>query len=136
MMRMTRVDPCLTELDAWPADVDLICSAMDAARAPGDRQRRRESRRPHRVIAHLQIHGEHAPVRIYSRDCDPTHFGFIVERPLPLGFRATLEFAAPDGSLMSATCTVQRCRECVPGWFEGALAFFKPIPALRLGASY
>lgn len=134
MMRLTHIDPCLTELDQWPADVDLICSAMDAARTAGDPQRRRAPRRPHRVIARLLVHGESDPVRIYTRDCDATHVGFVTERPLPMGFNATVEFAAPDGSLMSAACTVSRCRECVPGWFEGALKFAKAIPSLRLGA--
>ena len=134
MMRLTHIDPCLTELDAWPTDVDLICSAMDAAKSPGDPQRRHESRRPHRVIARLLIAGEAEPVRIYTRDCDASHVGFVAERPLPMGFNGTVEFAAPDGSLMSAACKVSRCRECVPGWFEGALTFAKPIPTLRLGA--
>lgn len=135
MLRLTRHDPCLTELDQWPADVDLICSAMDAARSPEMLQRRRELRRPHRVIASLQVAGEDAPVRLFSRDCDPMHLGFIAERPLPLGYRGVVEFVSPDGSLMSVQCTIQRSRECVPGWFEGVLTFFKPIPSLRLGVS-
>lgn len=132
-MRMSKIDPFLTDLDEWPPDADLICSAMEAAWRPGDRQRRRESRRPHRVMAQLMVRSEPDPVRIYTRDCDATHLAFIAERPMPLGYACTVEFGAPDGSLMNAACVVQRCRECVPGWFEGVLRFNRPIPSLRLG---
>ena len=133
VMRLTRRDPCLTELDAWPADVDLICSAMDACRSRDDAQRRGTLRRPHRVIARLQVHGEPSPTRIYTRDCDPTHLGFLAESPVSLGLGSTVEFGGPDGSIYSAACAVQRCRECVPGWFEGVVRFNRPIPTLRLG---
>ena len=133
-MRLTHIDPCLAELDAWPADVELICSAMDAVRDRGEPSRRRDLRRPHRVIGRLDVHGQPAPARIYTRDCDPTHLGFLCDVPVSLGWNATVEFAGPDGSLYASACVVQRCRECVPGWYEGVLRFARPIPTLRLAA--
>ena len=130
------IDPCLAELDAWPADVDLICSAMDAVRSREDPQRRGKSRRPHRVLATIQVHGEAAVTRLFTRDCDPTHLGFLTESPVSLGLAGTVEFAGPDGSLYAAACVVQRCRECVPGWYEGVLRFAKPIPTLKLSSTF
>ena len=133
-MRMTPIDPCRTELDAWPADVDLICSAMDAARGVDDRQRRTDARRPHRVIARLQVHGQAAAVRVYTRDCSASHLSFLCETPVSMGQGGTVEFSGPDGSLIASRGVVQRCRECVPGWFEGVVRFGRLIPTLALGS--
>ena len=34
-----------------------------------------------------------------------------------------LELPCPDGNLISIACTLLRCREAAPGWFEGAVCF-------------
>ena len=132
MLRITPYDNRFSEIDEWPADVDLILSALEAA-DPRSGHQRKSRRRRFRVIGRLSLFVsplDEGPVRIFTRDADDRHLGFLTESPLPLGFGGTVEFVAPEGQILSAGCMVYRCRECVPGWFEGVLNFNRKQPAL------
>ena len=124
------------DLDQWPADVDLISSAMEAARPEEAAINRRVARRRRiRVIGRVTLFcgGEAGPVTIYSRDCDARHMGFLTQTQLPLGYGGTLDLVGPNGQPLSIGCMVYRCRECVPGWFDGVLNFNRPQPVLKFG---
>lgn len=123
------------DLDAWPAEVDLIISALEAgsslsgAAATGERRVR--SRKSHRVTAHLRLFrdGQGAmPWVLYTRDVTPRGIGFVTRNRLPLGYGGTVALTAPDGSEFGAGCIILRCRETAGGWFEGALTFNRPQP--------
>jgi hypothetical protein len=132
MLRITPYDHRFSDLDEWPADVDLILSALEAA-DPRVGHARQSRRRRMRVIARLSLFVsplDEGPIRLYTRDADDRHLGFITESPLPLGFGGTVELVAPGGELVSIGCLVYRCRECVPGWFEGVLNFNRSQPSL------
>lgn len=132
MLRITPYDDRFSELDEWPADVDLILSALEAA-DPKVGHTRQSRRRRMRVIARLSLFVaplDEKPVRLFTRDADDRHLGFLSESPVPLGFGGTVELVAPEGQLLSVGCMVYRCRECVPGWFEGMLNFNRKQPAL------
>jgi hypothetical protein len=90
MLRITPYDHSFSDLDQWPADVDLICSAMAAAVPEGLHNQRQVRRRRIRLIARLSLFcgTDSAPVTLYSRDCDARHLGFITESPLPLATAA------------------------------------------------
>lgn len=113
-----------TTTSAFPAEVEMILSAMDAARYRG-RDRRHLTRLPYRAVGALRLFSEPdaPPVVIYARDVDPRGLGFITKKRLPLGYGGTLSLPDPDGRLLSIGCSIYRCREAVPGWFEGALYF-------------
>lgn len=132
-MRITQEDPLLYELDEWPRDVDLILSALHAA-GRDNSDRRQETRRHYRVIAQLSLFCSNSepPTRLYVRDCTARHLGFIAPRPIPLGFGGTVELAQPNGVRTAIGCVVHRCRECVPGWYEGALHFNRVQNDLKL----
>ena len=58
---------------AWPAEVELILSAMDAA-GPASRDRRLLARLPYRVRAELELYSadpDDPPIVLYTRDVDP-----------------------------------------------------------------
>lgn len=130
-MRITS-DPYALDLDQWPRDVDLIISALHAAGSQS-MGRRLQPRRRHRVIAWLSLfcNTDQRPNQLYVRDCTAHHLGFITAQPVPLGYGGNVEFLGPDQQPLSIACVVHRCRECVPGWYEGALRFNRSQPDLR-----
>lgn len=128
---------------AWPGQVELILSALETGlhRAGGpagsiaapDEERRLARRTPYRVRAWLRLFsdGRDAPPRpLFTRDVGARGLGFITPQRLPLGYGGLVELAAPDGRAASVHCTLVRCRQAAPGWFEGCLAFNREQPDL------
>ena len=130
-----------------PPQVELILSAIEAgqfaaapagepAGPPAQGERRRTRRAPYRVRAHLRLFsdqpGENARV-IYTRDVHPRGLGFITSHRLPLGHGGVVELPTPAGKIVSIPCTLLRCREAAPGWFEGSVYFNRDQPHLVPG---
>lgn len=120
---------------AWPAEVDLILSAMEAARSvsPGagtSFDRRDTTRQPYRTRAQLKLYADPAdapPAILYTRDADHRGIGFITPTLLPLGYGGWVTLQSPAGETVRVECTVYRCRRTVQGWFEGALSFHREV---------
>jgi hypothetical protein len=116
---------------AWPAEVDLILSAMDSGRhrsadVAAGIERRAWARLPFRVKGRLRLFSDAphvAPRAIYTRDAHARGLGFITPHRLPLGYGGFVEFTGPDGRPRRIQCTLHRCRETAPGWFEGSVHF-------------
>jgi hypothetical protein len=112
--------------DHWPAEVDLIISALEAAGDPHD-NRRVHPRMPYRVMADLRLFSDPkgiAPWRLYTRDVSVRGLGFITPHRLPLGYGGTVQLPTPKtGRVTAVAGTLFRCREVAGGWFEGALYF-------------
>ena len=49
--------------------------------------------------------------------------GFITRHRLPLGYGGRVQVLGPRGEPITIQCTLYRCREAAPGWYEGALYF-------------
>lgn len=112
--------------EAWPAEVDLVISALDAGQNASPFNRRTSSRCEYRVKARLTLFADSEgtePWCLYTRDVDPGGVGFITRHRLPLGYGGRIEFLSPNGEVLTATCTLLRCRPAAPGWYEGALYF-------------
>jgi hypothetical protein len=117
----------------WPPEVDLILSAMEAARdaasqrAGGeDADQRVQGRLPYRVRAELTLFSDPPaaePWILYTRDADQRGIGFITPHRLPLGYGGWIDLLGPSGRKMRIPCTLFRCRQAVQGWYEGALYF-------------
>ncbi len=126
--------PAESEDAAWPAQVEMILSAMESGRAAADGDDRRAlARVPYRVLGKLRLFSDapHSPPRvIYTRDAHTRGLGFITSDRLPLGYGGFVEFRAPDGRLRRIQCTLHRCRETVPGWYEGSVCFNREQPEL------
>ena len=56
--------------------------------------------------------------------------GFITPHRLPLGYGGFVEFPGPDERPRRLQCTLQRCREIAPGWYEAAVCFNREQPEL------
>ena len=120
--------------DKWPPMADLILSAMESGRhGVTARDRRAQPRLPHRVKGRLRLFSDPPngqPRVIYTRDVSPRTLGFITPHRLPLGYGGFVEFQAPDGRPRRIQCTLHRCREAAPGWFEGAVCFNREQPEM------
>lgn len=118
----------------WPAMAELILSAMDSGRHGASADNRRAlARLPYRVRGRLKLFsdGPHCtPREIYTRDAHARGLGFITPHRLPLGYGGFVEFPGPDGRPRRIQCTLNRCREAAPGWFEGAVCFNREQPEL------
>jgi hypothetical protein len=128
--------------EPFPADVEIILSAMEAGRHAwnhpsdgmegqpsvrlGSEERRAGERFPYRVCAALRLFRDppgSGAWLLYVRDADPRGMGFISQHRLPLGYGGFVELVAPSGQSLSIPVTLLRCREVVPGWYDGAMNF-------------
>src|SRR5687768_18160425 len=90
--------------DAWPAEVDLIISALaageDRAKAlPSPVLHREVPRTPYRVVAELRLYSDVSGAdgwRLYTRDVSTRGLGFITQHRLPLGYGGTIELARSE----------------------------------------
>src|SRR4051794_17319063 len=97
---------------AWPAEVDLILSAMEAAQDK-EAERREFSRHQYRVRAELKLFSDlpgTKPWILYTRDVNARGVGFIAAHRLPLGYGGWIELPSPAGRKMRIHCTLFRCR--------------------------
>lgn len=121
------------EADAWPGEVEMILSAMDAARCRQGQERRASARRNHRAKADLRLYAYDPampPVELFTRDVSATGLGFITKKRLPLGYNGLVRITLEDGQTVTAACNVYRCRETIGGWYEGAVHFTVRQPNL------
>ena len=120
----------------WPPQVDLILSAIETGqfRKPATSLDRRTGRRvSYRVRACLRLFSDTPqtePHIVYTSDLHLRGIGFITPQRLPLGHGGLIELPAPDGGTVSVHCTLLRCREAAPGWYEGAVYFNRDQPDL------
>jgi hypothetical protein len=109
---------------AWPREVGMILSAMEVAEVHDER--RDLQRLAYRVRASLRLHSDvhgNGDRELYTRDVNPRSLGFITPHFLPLGYGGILHIPNPHGRTLTVHCTLLRCRQVTPGWYEGALYF-------------
>ena len=136
--------PAALSHEDWPPQVELILSAIEAGRYPGPSapqppaatagpERRQTKRASYRVRGHLRLFsdapGEQGRV-IYTRDVHPRGLGFITPNRLPLGHGGVVELPTPAGKIVSIPCTLLRCREAAPGWYDASVYFNREQPHL------
>jgi hypothetical protein len=111
--------------ERFPREVEFVISAIEAGPRPlVDRQAIPRMR--HRVKAFLRLFsdGPDAVTRVlYTRQASVAGLGFLTNRPLPLSHGGVISVPGPDGQIIEVACTVLRCRQAAPGWYEGAVYF-------------
>jgi hypothetical protein len=124
VLERPRPEPVRSDKE-WLAEAEMIISALEAG-APAEDDRRAHPRRRYRVAADLRLFSDKpdSPLwRLFTRDVSARGLGFVTRERLPLGYGGMVEFAGPNGKLLSVNGTLFRCREIGNGWFEGALYF-------------
>ena len=114
-----------TSTEPFPREVEFVISAMEACPRPAiDRQKL--PRFPYRVRASLRLYSDQSdqgPALLYTRHVHSLAIGFLTNRRLPISHGGVLRIRTPRQEVIEIGCTVLRCREVAPGWFEGALYF-------------
>ena len=109
----------------FPADIEFVISALEAGPKPLiDRQKMKRSQ--YRVRATLKLFSdppEARPALLYTRNVTSQALAFLTADALTLSHGGVLRIPAPSGEILKFNCTVLRCREAAPGWFEGAVYF-------------
>ena len=115
-------------MEDWPPQAELVLSAIEAGQhfnGPSG-ERRHGKRVSFRVRAQLRLYSDNPgePGRtIYTRDIHSRGLGFISPHRLPLGHGGLVDLPTPAGKIVSVPCTLLRCREAAPGWYEGSVYF-------------
>ena len=145
--------------DGVPQDARFVISVLNGeqnAAGKAHDERRRHRRETFVAPAELEVLGDARPPRtaIFTRDANRWGVGFVTQRPLPTGRDATLRIwtgkvsgeaagsglgssglgsgsGSGSGELLMVRSCVLRCREVLPGWFEGAVLFYHEEPRLE-----
>ena len=117
-----------SSMEDWPPQAELVLSAIEAGQHPINpgAERRQGKRASFRVRAQLRLYSDNPgePGRaIYTRDIHTRGLGFITPHRLPLGHGGLVDLPTPAGKIVSVPCTLLRCREAAPGWYEGSVYF-------------
>jgi hypothetical protein len=114
-----------------PQDARFVISVLNGEQGPAH-ERRRFRREPFITPAELEVLGDARPPRctVFTRDANRWGVGFVTQSVLPIGRDATLRVWVAGEMLMVRSC-VLRCREVLPGWFEGAVLFYAEEPRLQ-----
>ena len=119
-----------TSMEDWPPQAELVLSAIEAGQhrtgGPASGERRSGKRTSFRVRAQLRLYSDNPgePGRVvYTRDIHARGLGFITPHRLPLGHGGLIDLPTPAGKIVTIPCTLLRCREAAPGWYEGSVYF-------------
>jgi hypothetical protein len=119
-----------SSMEDWPPQAELVLSAIEAGQHrmgfEAGADRREHKRVSFRVRAQLRLYSDNPgePGRIiYTRDIHARGLGFITPHRLPLGHGGLVDLPTPTGRIVSIPCTLLRCREAAPGWYEGSVYF-------------
>jgi hypothetical protein len=111
--------------EPFPTEVEFVISALEAGPKPAQ-DRQKLKRTAYRVRAALRLFSD-APESVasllFTRHVNPQAVGFLTNRHLPLSHGGILYIPSPDQRMLQIYCTVLRCREAAPGWYEGAAYF-------------
>ncbi len=115
----------VTSDEVFPPEVELVMSALEVGGYCGF-DRRAMRRVAYRAQAQLRLFSDADATRswtLYTRDVNRRGMAFVTPHRLPLGYGGVLEVPGPDGRWLNISCTLLRCREAAPGWFEGSVYF-------------
>jgi hypothetical protein len=118
--------------EAFPREVEFVISALAAGLHP-EEDRHHVARTSYRVRATLKLFSDQAdvpPTLLYVRDVSTQAAGFLSARPVTLSHGGIMRIRSRKGEMMQVYCTVLRCREAAPGWYEGAVYFNREQGAL------
>ena len=125
-MLLTETFPssCVSK-DQWPLDV---LEAFKTLEGFSPRCERRKLRRARYYTAAQMLASLHGPVPVYTRDVNPWLIGLVGPLHLSNYDHVMLHLPLPDQPTLEVECTVRRCHEFIPGWFDYALHFRREQP--------
>ena len=117
---------CGSELEG-EKDLRLVLQILSSEAGEGDgADRRRYSRCGYVTRASIELIdplGHVLRVKAFSRDANQWGVGLVTQTVLPVGQNALLQIEGGDQVDVRARGCIVRCREVLPGWYEGAVLF-------------
>ena len=115
-----------------PADAQIVISMLNGEAGPA-LDRRRFTRTSFQMAGALETLGEAIPMRwtIYTRDANQWGVGFVTQQPLPVAKDVIVTLTA-GGQTLRLRGSIVRCREVMPGWYDGAVLLHEEEHRLRL----
>jgi len=113
-------------------DFRLVMQILTSEAGAAD-ERRRFSRATYVARATVELTdpmGHAHRIQLWSRDANQWGVGIVTRCTLPVGQSATLQIKGSDGVDIRARGCILRCREVLPGWYEGAVLFEHEQPSL------
>jgi hypothetical protein len=117
-----------------PAEAAMVMSSLDAG-VQSLQDRRMCPRATYRTTTHLRLFRDEAGSsgwEIFTRDVNRRGMGFLTRHRLPLGYGGKVILPDLNGDACTVHCTLLRCREASPGWFEGSVTFNREQPQFDL----
>jgi hypothetical protein len=114
-----------------PAAVAMVMSALEAGDHSREIEKRAVPRNSYRTTTQLRLFRDERATptwTLYTRDINRRGMGFVTSHRLPLGYGGVVMLPDADGEPRGVHCTLSRCREASPGWFEGCLHFNREQP--------
>jgi hypothetical protein len=100
-----------------------VLEAFRALEGFAPRCERRKLRRTRYYTAAQMLVSLDGPATVYTRDVNPWLIGLVGNVHLDNYDHVMLHLPLPDQPAMEVECTVRRCQEFLPGWFDYALHF-------------
>ncbi len=112
--------------EPFPQEVEFLISALEAGPRPViDRHRFARARYRTRAMLRLFSDSDGSPAKLlFTRSVSSQ--AVVTAHPLPLSHGGILFIPKPLGETGRITCTVLRCRQAAPKWYEGAVYFNRP----------
>lgn len=120
------------------SDLDFVFSILAGEETVSESLGREQRVRPrigYRVSAVLQRttlegegYGQTALLHVYLRDINARGVGFVSRERVRVARDALLHLPLPEGQVHHVGGWILRCREVLPGWYEGAVLFDREQP--------
>ena len=110
---------CGVSKDYWPSEVREAFNALESF-AP--RCERRKLRRTRYYAAAEMLASLGGPAPVYTRDVNPWLIGMVTSCHLNNYDHVMLHLPLPN-QMLEVECTVRRCVEFIPGWYDCSLHF-------------
>lgn len=121
------VVPAPIEVSTWPMEIRAAILCLET-RSHAGAERRLRNRFPYRVQAELTWVDlpDADPVAVFTRDINSWTVGTLTLAPMQTGWRCNLRLPDPlSHHALEIACSVYRCTEFYPGWYDVALRFAK-----------
>jgi hypothetical protein len=130
ILEAVRSDFVTAEVPQDVREVITMLGGREPSRAVVERRMTPRHERQVRAAMEIDDQIQRSRQTVYTRDVSSWGVGFLCRMPLPPGSNAMLHIDGTHGRPLRLMCCVLRCREVLPGWFEGAALLFREEPLL------
>jgi hypothetical protein len=107
-----------------PEDAQFVIAVLAGEQNLAITNRRKFPRCAYVTRATLDVGVADARKTVYTRDANQWGVGFVSQEAVAVGAEATLHLAGAVGRPLHLRGCILRCREVLPGWFDGGVLLY------------